>query len=33
MRDRLDEQTVQTLIREGRSMPLEPVAKLELKPD
>ena len=33
MRDRLDEQTVQTLIRDGRSKPLEQVAKLELKPD
>jgi LmbE family N-acetylglucosaminyl deacetylase len=33
MRDRLDEQTVQTLIHVGRSKPLEQVAKLELKPD
>jgi tetratricopeptide (TPR) repeat protein len=32
VRERLDEETVQTLIREGRTMPLEQVAQLELGP-
>jgi predicted ATPase/DNA-binding SARP family transcriptional activator len=33
MRDRLDEQTVQALIREGRTMPIDQLAQLQPRPD